>query len=188
MFCPCDFPFCARQRQAAVPSAHRVLHRAHAITSAAFAFLLLSPRTKVVITDCGLVSAQRADAVKTEAARAALLQQAAAEAATSNSGSTSSNPHAAALEAAQRAMMRRKLTGGTMIGSKPPEKIPGTPWEKCAQPNTTNVYYYNSATGESTCVRACVRACVCAWRSCASVCIEVFGQRAAHDWFLCFCK
>ena len=112
------------------------------------------------------MSAQRADAVKTDAARAALQQ---ATQAAPPSTSSSSSPHAAALEAAQRAMMRRKLTGGTMIGSKPPEKIPGTPWEKCAQPNTTNVYYYNSATGESTCVRACVRACALA-RARACVC------------------
>ena len=35
------------------------------------------------------------------------------------------DPHAAAIEAAQRAMMRRKITGGTMVGGKPPEKVRG---------------------------------------------------------------
>lgn len=29
-------------------------------------------------------------------------------------------------------------------------KVPGTPWEKCTQPNTPFVYYYNSTSGEST--------------------------------------
>eukprot|EP00750_Incisomonas_marina_P000950 INCI1075.3.p1 GENE.INCI1075.3~~INCI1075.3.p1 ORF type:complete len:453 (+),score=97.20 INCI1075.3:131-1489(+) len=113
-----------------------------------------TPLKKVVISDCGLVSEKRAKVAETNAAKAAIAaygHQA--------SGALSSNPHAAALEAAQRAMMRRKMTGGTMVGGKPPEKIAGTPWEKCTQPNTTNIYYYNSATGESTFVSLDQTAC-----------------------------
>lgn len=35
----------------------------------------------------------------------------------------STDPHAAAMEAARQAMMRRKLVGGTAIGTKPPEQV-----------------------------------------------------------------
>jgi len=69
----------------------------------------------VIIADCGLVNPDASEAVPKKKKKKKKKK--------SKDATAAKTPQAFAIEAAQRAMMRRRLTGGTSVGARPPEQV-----------------------------------------------------------------